>query len=371
MKGSCKRQITIRVYPFNVQRRVRVRYPFEGVDALSRSVRSVRVLPPSALGLRMRSLNQARGAALVAAALCCVLFACDRGGRSTSTDSAATKVLSAIIDSTRPPVGTGWELDAGPFLILPTVDGGRDAGSILRPDANDSTVGDTVGLHALAGAGVMELFARGGVVGQARLTVEKSIAVDSGCAAWPVARFVAIEAGAPTHPWTAAFLKGRITAVALDSIEGLSAKDSAMMAANISRLASGLPDDTVATFHGLPFVVLRAFRGQAAGRSFVVTTLVRRVNQEDAPREERLVMVIDGDPTAFESWTVGWHERASGREDELVVSEPLVAFQVTGKPDAHLLFGRDDGEALSAAMLVRGPKAWKVLWESALAGCDH
>ncbi|MEP6781217.1 MAG: hypothetical protein ABJC26_15075, partial [Gemmatimonadaceae bacterium] len=167
-----------------------------------------------------------------------------------------------------------------------------------------------------------------------------------------------------------AFAKGHITAVALDSIEGLVPRDSADLAANISRLASGLGDDTVEAFRGLRFVVLRAYRAKVAEKSFVVATLVRRLNQEDSPIEERLVMVIDGEQSAPATWTVGWHERASGREDELVVSEPLVAFRLANGR-THLLFGRDDGEALSAAILVRGEKGWRVLWESALAGCDH
>jgi hypothetical protein len=268
-------------------------------------------------------------------------------------------------------VGTGWESGTGPFLVLPTVDGGRDAGSLIRPDANDSTVGDTVGLRSLGGDGRLELFSRSGLIGEAQLSVEKAPTPDSGCTAWPVARLGAPESGGFPRAWTAAFLKGRITLVPLDSIEGLAPKDSASLAANISRLASGLADDTVETFRGLPFVVLRAYRGQSAGQSFVVATLVRRVNQEDAPREERLVLVIDGEEANPLAWTVGWHERAAGREDELVVSEPLVAFQLTGKSQAHLLFGRDDGEALSAAMLVRAGNVWKVLWESALAGCEQ
>jgi hypothetical protein len=166
-------------------------------------------------------------------------------------------------------------------------------------------------------------------------------------------------------------MKGRITQVPLDSIEGLPPRDSSALAMNISRVASRLPDDTASTFRGLPFVVLRAFRGKLGDHAFIVTTLVRRVNQEDAPREERLVLVIDGDPATPDKWTVGWSERAAGREDELVVSEPLLAFHLPGAPRAHLLFGIDDGEALSAAMLVRDGAAWRILWESALAGCDR
>jgi hypothetical protein len=52
-----------------------------------------------------------------------------------------------------------------------------------------------------------------------------------------------------------------------------------------------------------------------------------------------------------------------------VVAEPLLAFRATGARDVRLLFGRDDGVALGAAVLVRRGGEWKVLWESAIAGC--
>ena len=47
----------------------------------------------------------------------------------------------------------------------------------------------------------------------------------------------------------------------------------------------------------------------------------------------------------------------------------LLAFRATGAPDVRLLFGRDDGVALGAAVLARREGAWRVLWESAIAGC--
>lgn len=331
--------------------------------------------------------------ACVGMGLLALLAGCDRTPGAVPADGTTLALPGAVTDSLRPPVGTGWESAAGPFLVLPTVDGGQDAGSLLRPDATDGTVGDTAGLRGLPGADRVELFSRGSLVGEATITIERVLALDAGCTAWPVARFTSVAGGGSpaggsgtagglaaagsgtvgsagaARGWTAGFVKGRVALVPLDSIEGLSSRDSAALAANIARVASGLADDTVQTFRGLPFVVLRAYRGQLNGSSFVIATLVRRLNQEDAPREERLVMVIDGDPAAPQNWTVGWHERAAGSEDELVVSEALVAYQLPGKPSPYLLFGRDDGEALSAAVLVRQGSLWKVLWESALAGC--
>lgn len=253
--------------------------------------------------------------------------------------------------------------------MLPTVDGGLMAGSLLRPDASELTVGDTVGVGAASADGRLELFARSGKVGMARLTVEGAPRVDDGCTAWPVAR-LAVDAGVTVAPWTAAFTVGRVTAIPLDSIEGLASRDSARLATDLTRLASGLADDTSSTFRGLPFVVMRAWRARGLDTAFIVATLARRVNQEDDPKEERLVVVVDAIGDNAKAWTVAWHERAAGHEEELVVAEPLLAFRNVGARDVRLLFGRDDGVALGAAVLSRGKSGWRVLWESAVAGCN-
>jgi len=279
-------------------------------------------------------------------------------GGPPNTDSVATSVSSS-----------GWDAGAGAFVVLPTVDGGVMAGSLLRPDASELTVGDTAGVGVASADGRIELFARSGTVGMARLTVEGAPRVDDGCTAWPVAR-LAVDAGVTVVPWTAAFVVGRVTAIPLDSIEGLAPRDSARLASDLTRLASGLADDTSSTFRGLPFVVLRAWRTRGLDTAFIVATLARRVNQEDDPKEERLVIVVDALGDNAKAWTVAWHERAAGHEEELVVAEPLLAFRNVSAPDVRLLFGRDDGVALGAAVLTRGKTGWRVLWESAVAGCN-
>lgn len=298
------------------------------------------------------------------------LAACDRPSPSRSADSAGSTTGAGVAGGGSDSLAeSGWDDAAGPFIVLPTVDGGLVSGSFLRPEATEMTVGDTAGIGRTLGDRQVELFSRGGSVGMARLTVEGAPRVDDGCTAWPVARLAAAS-GETMPAWTAAFAAKRVTAVALDSIEGLAGRDSALLAARLTRLASALKDDTSATFRGLPFVVLRAWRTQAGPDGFVVATLVRRVNQEDDPREERLVLVVDTPSDADSTWRVGWHERAAGREEELVVAEPLLAFHLAGRPDLHLLFGRDDGVALGAAVLVRVRGAWRVQWESAVAGCN-
>ena len=298
------------------------------------------------------------------------LVACENRPSTSNPESASSAGGSRHADSVATSVSSsGWDAGAGAFVVLPTVDGGLMAGSLLRPDASELTVGDTAGVGVASAGGRIELFARSGTVGTARLTVEGAPRVDDGCTAWPVAR-LAVDAGVAVVPWTAAFVVGRVTAIPLDSIEGLAPRDSARLASDLTRLASGLADDTSSTFRGLPFVVLRAWRTRGLDTTFIVATLARRVNQEDDPKEERVVMVVDALGDNAKAWTVAWHERAAGPEEDLVVAEPLLSFRNVGVPDVRLLFGRDDGVALGAAVLSRGKAGWRVLWESAVAGCN-
>ena len=124
-------------------------------------------------------------------------------------------------------------------MVLPTVDGGRTAGSLVRATATAETGGDTAGVAGLLGSGQLELFARGGRVGTARLNIEASVALDSACTAWPIAR-LSIDGGT-SLPWTVAFASGKVTPIVLDSIEGMSPRDSARLVIDLTRLASALP----------------------------------------------------------------------------------------------------------------------------------
>lgn len=315
-----------------------------------------------------RALSRTALASLLAFAA-----ACERKAAPASNDTTGTPETTPQAESIATIVTeSGWDLKAGPFVVLPTVDGGMSAGSLLRPEATELTVGDTIGVGQSVADGRVDLFSRGGQVGQAVLRVENPPRTDPGCTAWPVARLAPKEGGAPlaNTNWTAAFAAGRISPIPLDSIEGMAPRDSARLAADLTRLASALQDDTSATFRGLPFVVLRAYRARGLDTAFVVATLARRVNQEDSPKEERLVLVVDATSDDARKWTVAWKERASGREEELVVAEPLLAYRAGAARETHLLFGRDDGIALGAAVLVRGRGGWRVQWESAVAGCD-
>ena len=99
-----------------------------------------------------------------------VAVACDSRPSSSTPDSASAAGGPGNADSVATTVSSsGWDSGAGPFVVLPTVDGGLMAGSLLRPDASELTVGDTTGIGAASADGRIELFARSGKVGVARL----------------------------------------------------------------------------------------------------------------------------------------------------------------------------------------------------------
>lgn len=341
--------------------------------------RSNAVPGASNLGADMAAVQwRANAQLIVLAALLGGILGCDRPSSQHATDStlpvadSVKSPSSAQQLSAQRPFGSGWDASTGMILVLPTPDGGMLSGSLLRPEATELTVSDTAGVGNDMGDGHLDLFSRSGRVGGAVLTVRPAMNQAPECSVWPVAQ-LRLDDGTVVAPWTAAFLAGRVIPIPLDSIEGLSARDSSMLAANLTRLASRLPDDTSVTFRLLPSVVWRAWRSTGLDTGFVVATLVRRLNQEDDPREERVVMVVNTPSSDPRTWSVAWHERASGREEELVVAEPLLGYRVAspvGSSEVNLLVGRDDGVALSAAVLRRKDGSWTILWESAIAGCN-
>ncbi len=294
-------------------------------------------------------------------------------------DTAMDSIELTTLESTYDPA-------LGDILLLPVVGepADRELATLLSPlIAPDAMPSDTTGLRARVGAGAVQLFSRAGLVGEGVVRVDAALATAStasGCATWPVAR-VQASSGVPIAArWLVALPVGRVSAIPLDSIEALPSRDSSVLAAALTRAASSLQEDSSSAFRGLPFTVLRAYRvapgldsagtsGAAAADGFAVGVLVRRIPQEDRPLEERMLIVVStGDPSP-KKWTVAWFERASGREEEVIASEPLAAFRVTGSRRITLVLGRDDGSGTALALLEREGTSWRVRWESGLTGC--
>lgn len=289
-------------------------------------------------------------------------------------DTAMDSIELTTLESTYDPA-------LGDILLLPVIgeSADRELATLLSPlIAPDAIPSDTTGLRARVGDGAVELFSRAGLVGGGVVRVDAALAAAStasGCATWPVARVQSSTDVPVGARWLVALPAGRVEAIALDSIEALPSRDSSVLAAALTRAASSLEEDSASAFRGLPFTVVRAYRvaatvdGAAAGDGFAVGVLVRRIPQEDRPLEERVLIVVStGDPNP-KSWSVAWFERASGREEEVIASEPLAAFRAKGNRRVTLVLGRDDGSGTALALLERVGSAWRVRWESALTGC--
>lgn len=332
---------------------------------------------PKSSGAIGANLRVAVLSVLVAVSLAVV--SCDEPASKAPPVSPDTVSVVAPLDSAVDSLtASTYDAALGDVLLVPLPAEGNlgDAVALLSPRLPIETpVGDTIGLRERLGDGRVELFARGGLVGQRVARWDAATVSASACAAWPVARFSAAEDLPAADPgvrrWLVALPAGRVRSIPLDSIEALGSRDSAALAATLARLASGLPEDSSSAFRGLPFTVVRAYRStDRSSAGFVAGVLVRRIPQEDRPLEERLLMVVAAPNENMKQWTAVWHERASGREEEVIATEPLAALSVgESAPYTLLVLGRDDGSGTALAMLERRGTRWRIRWESPVTGC--
>lgn len=286
---------------------------------------------------------------------------------------APVPIELAPVDSAPPLTPSSYDPDLGPLLLLPQLgDGTGTSVSVLSPLLPlEASIDDTSGIGRRLGDGVVTLYGREGARGE-RVLAQIAVPSGSACATWPTGRLsprIQDSAASAPRPWLVALRSGRADAVALDSIERMPARDSAMLAATLARLASGLGADSTGPFLGLPFRVTRAFRSQGVAQPFVLGELVRRVPQEDRPLEERLFVVVSAPSTDPAGWRIAWHERVSGREEEVIATEPLAAVQVGSPRHVVVFLGRDDGTGTALALLERVNGRWRVRWESPVTGC--
>ena len=172
--------------------------------------------------------------------------------------------------------------------------------------------------------------------------------------------------------WTVAFEAGHAVELALDSIEGLSTADSARLAADIARIASALPGDTSAVFRGLPFVVNKAWRARIpTGQTVLTAVVVRNVNQEANPRQERILLIAEGDSgnASANRFTPRYTERKVGLEETLETTDPIAMLLLGSDRHPTVIVTHDAGNGLSYALIERIGGQWQRRWASTYAGC--
>jgi len=268
------------------------------------------------------------------------------------------------------PGASPWDSSAGPALFVagatPT-EAFLIAPEFTHAAALDSVQPDTTLIRTLR----IDLFGSGKKIGTARVgSMAASTRTDS-CRTWPIARleFTSGDTGS-AQPWNVAFESGHASEPAVDSIEGLPTADSAKLAADIARIASALPGDTSAVFRGLPFVVNKAWRAQLpSGQTLLTAVVVRNVNQEANPRQERIFLIAERDSATTAPFIPRYTERKVGLEETLETTDPIAIVLLGVDHHPAVIIARDAGHGLSYALIERVGGQWQRRWASTYAGC--
>jgi len=293
---------------------------------------------------------------IAAAVIACTAFAalaCRRDKPVAAADSAATRPVAGS-DSSPARAPSTWDPGAGALLLVAT-DSPTKALVVLPTES------DTTPIATIPHPASVTLFGRGGSVQTADLP---SVRDSLGCLVAP------LTAAPPPHAWSVGFVGGVVTPLAVDSAVSIDHADSAVFVASLNRLASSLPNDPAGRFTGLPFVVQSLWRFSVAdGPTVVVGSLVRQINQEATPLQERTLVVGErrGSDTSF---TMGYAERSHGQEETVESRELLAAFLVGDSRTPAIVLSRDYGDDNAYSLVERGADGrWRNRWTSRRRHC--
>jgi hypothetical protein len=300
----------------------------------------------------------------IAVALPLALWACGRGEPVARSDTPAAAAVSPAAPNTAASSDNGWLAAAGPALLVQGAT--RDEAIALFP-----VTGDSVAVARLDSVSLSEvpvtLFGRGGSRFSAQLGAPTGEGTDD-CERWPLRGF---QPSAVTA-WSVGFATDRVRPIALDSVAMLSPRDSMMLVAEASRLASSVTAPSGPSFQGLRFTTEDVRRFEAVpGVQAVVAHLVRRVNQEASPMEEQTLLIAERDSGVTNGpYMLAYAERTSGREDDVVTPEVLAGVRIGVGVPPSLIIARDGNEGIAYALLERvGPHQWRVRWSSGITSC--
>ena len=292
----------------------------------------------------------------IAAVIVCAAaaaLACQREKPVAASDSTSARTAAAT-DTAAVRAPSTWDPSAGALLLVAT-DSPTKALVVLPTES------DTTPIATIPRPASVTLFGRGGNVQTADLT---SLRDTLGCLVAP------LTAAPPPHPWNVGFVGGVITPLAVDSAASVDHADSAVFVAWLNRLASTLPNDPAGRFTGLPFVVQSLWRFSVAdGPTVVVGSLVRQINQEATPLQERTFVVAErrGADTTF---NMGYAERSYGQEETVESRELIAALLVGDTKTPTLVLARDYGDDNAYSLVERGADGrWRNRWTSRRRHC--
>lgn len=300
------------------------------------------------------------------------LIACERtappAGRKDTTVAVVPPPDTTVV--TPPPPST-WDTTAGPALFI--VGSSPSEALIIAPGHPDSSALDSPAFDLTTlRTKQFDLYSSGKRVGLARVNATIASVRSDSCRTWPVAQLTLSPPDSATaNTWNVAFETGHATEIPLDSITGLATADSARLAADVARIASALPGDTAAAFRGLPFVVNKAWRARPPnGPQLLIAVVVRNVNQEANPRQERILLIAERDSTSPAGrYTTQYSERVIGLEETIEATDLVAVVSLGAERRPTLVIARDAGHGAAYTLIERIAGQWKRLWSSGYAGC--
>ena len=292
--------------------------------------------------------------------------ACDRKAAAPRADSAAAATVATAGGAQPARDRSGWNPAAGPALFVAGT--AVDEAIALFPFPDDTLDQEHLDSASASGGGV-SMFGRGGARFTARLGALPD-ETDAACERWLLRDVQPEDAGAA---WAVGFVDARVTPVALDSVETLSQRDSVVLAAEASRLASAVTAPTSPSFQGLRFAAhdIRRFQATPGVQAFVAH-LIRHVNQEASPLEEQTLIIAERDSGVTTGpYRLVYAERAFGREEEVTTPEVLAGVRLGGSAQPTLVVARDNDAGVVYALVERtGPRRWRARWASASVECN-
>lgn len=276
-----------------------------------------------------------------------------RGERTPAARESTRVIPPAAPESTTAAPAT-WNPTAGPVLLV-AADTPTHAFVLLPSGASETA------LAAIPHPASVTLFSRSGTVQTADLPTVPDTAACS---------VATLEAAPPPRPWNVGFIGGVVAPVSVDSTESLSATDSTTLVTWLNRMASSLPNDSAGRFSGLPFVVRNIWRFRLPGGQQVLAgTLIRQINQEATPLQERTFIVGERAPTDS-SYVRAYSERSVGDEETVESTELLAVVLLGDSRHGAIIVGRDFGNETAFGLLERGDDGrWRARWSSSRRHC--
>lgn len=277
---------------------------------------------------------------------------------------AAKPVLPATASSPSAR-NTHWDTTAGPLMLVSLGDD-ADSAQIVSPEVTDSltTISDSI-ITAASGV-TFDLFGRSGKIASWAVSPPTSASNDGrNCTTWP-----AVYLNKGYQGWKVGFVSGRVTAVPLDSIEGLSGADSAALAASLARTAATLPISSDPTFRRLPFRVRFAYRAHLDSSDLVIADIVRALNEEANPRIEHLFFIAERPNATPGEYDVRYYNRTAGAEETMQATEVLAAVNILASKRIAFVVNVESEEGSRLELLEATESGvWRPSWVGAETGC--